>query len=299
MVKTKIIFLGTSDAIPSAERNHSEIALVHERANILFDCGEGTQRQFRKVNLNPGIVTHLCLKHWHGDHILGIPGLLQTLAFSEYKKQLKVYGPKGIERHMSNMMQIFAISPSIVDIEEKIDEICEENEDFQILTRSMDHNAPCNAYSFIQKARVRIDKQKIKKLKLPEGPHLKGLKDRKDIMYEGKKYKYKDLTYTIPEKKIVIILDTKYNPNMIELTKNADILICESSFSDELKYKASEYKHMTAGQAATVAKKANVKQLILTHISQRYSNAPQILLKEAKAIFKDTILAKDLMQIEI
>ena len=106
-MKIPITFLGTSQAIPTAKRNHTSILLSYNSENILIDCGEGTQRQFRKAKINPCKLTKLLITHWHGDHILGIPGLLQTLALNNYNRTLEIYGPKGTKKFMNLMQQIF------------------------------------------------------------------------------------------------------------------------------------------------------------------------------------------------
>ena len=106
--KMKIFFLGTSDSIPSAERNHPAFLLTYPGENILIDCGEGTQRQFRKANLNPGKLTRILITHWHADHILGIPGLLKTLALSGYNKTIHIYGPRGTKFLMKSLLKLFA-----------------------------------------------------------------------------------------------------------------------------------------------------------------------------------------------
>src|SRR4030042_3949963 len=105
--KIKLYFLGTSAQIPSANRNHSSILLTYEGENILIDCGEGTQRQFRIAKLNPGKITRLLITHWHSDHVLGIPGLLSTLALSGYNKTLYIYGPKGTDEFMRDLFKVF------------------------------------------------------------------------------------------------------------------------------------------------------------------------------------------------
>ena len=111
--KIKITFLGTSDAIPSIKRNHTSILLTFKDENILIDCGEGTQRQFKKAKINPLKITKLLITHWHGDHVLGIPGLLQTLAFNNYQKTLSIYGPEGTKKFIKQMLKTFVFSGKI------------------------------------------------------------------------------------------------------------------------------------------------------------------------------------------
>src|SRR4030042_306690 len=178
----KITFLGTSNAIPSAERNHTSILLEYKNESILIDCGEGTQRQFRKAKLNPNKITKILISHWHGDHVLGIPGLLQTLAFSDYNRTLNIYGPKGTKEFMKALLRTFAFVGKYKINVEEVEGRFFENEDFYLEAEKMTHGLPCNAYSFVKKGKLRIDKEKLKKTKL-QGPIVKKLKEGKDVTY--------------------------------------------------------------------------------------------------------------------
>lgn len=295
----KLTFLGTADQIPSADRNHTAVLLTYEGENILVDCGEGTQRQFRKANLNPCKVTRILITHWHGDHVLGLPGLLSTLSLSGYQKTLHIYGPKGTKENIKEIMKVFGFKRKYEIKVEDVEGKFFENENFYLEAESMDHGIPCNAYNFVKKTQIRIDKSKLKKYKIPEGPHLQELKQGKDIKINGKKFKSKDLTYESEGKKISFVFDTKDNPKIIPFVKNANILVCESSFEKALKSQAIEHLHLTSDMAAEIAKKAKVKKLVLTHLSQRYEKNPKQILNEAKKIFKDTITVKDLDIVKI
>ncbi len=301
MEKIKLTFLGTSDAVPSAQRNHTAILLNYKDENILVDCGEGTQRQFRKAHLNLMKITRILITHWHGDHTLGIPGVLQSLALGEYNKVLEVYGPKGIKKHFQDMLKAF---PFTKDYEIKVHEISNsgkffETNDFYLSSEKMAHTTFCNAYNFVKKGQLRIDREKLKKAKIPSGPLLKKLKEGKDISYEGKKFLAKNLTYQEGDKKISFVLDTAMNPRIVPFVKDSDVLICESSFSKELEDKAQEKGHMTSEQAAKIAKDSDSKKLILTHISQRHEKNSKEILKEAQKVFKNAVLAEDLKSFEV
>jgi ribonuclease Z len=293
-----ITFLGTGQAIPTPRRNHTSILLQYKDENILIDCGEGTQRQIRKAKLNPCSITKLLITHWHGDHILGIPGLLQTLALSGYNKQLEVYGPRGTLFHMNKIMNMFvfqgAIKYKVIEVEGKFF----ENSDFALEALPMTHGAPCLAYSFIEKAKTRINKEKLEKLKI-KGKIIAQLAQGKDILWNNKKIKAEDLTYSQPEKKISIILDTSLNKNMEKIAENADLLICESTYTKKDEDASGFKYHLTAEQAAETAKKAKVKKLILTHISQRYEFKEKFILAEARKIFKNSEVVEDLSKVEV
>ena len=152
MEKIKITFLGTGSAIPTKSHNHQSTLISYKDENLLFDCGEGTQRQFRYADLSPSKITRLFITHWHGDHILGIPGLLQTLAFNDYSKKLHIYGPRGTKRFMTIIMETFIFAWKIdYEIHEIESEKVLETKDFKIEAHQMSHGTPCLSYSFIEK----------------------------------------------------------------------------------------------------------------------------------------------------
>ncbi len=298
--KIKITFLGTSAQIPTAKRNHTAILLSWENENILIDCGEGTQRQFRKARLNPMKITKILITHWHGDHVLGIPGLLQTLAANDYKKKLLIYGPKGTKKFMKKMLDVFVFSGKInFEVKEVGDGNFFENKDFILSSRKVVHGTPCNSYSFVKKGQLRIDKKKLEKNKIKTGVHLKELKNGKDIIYKSKKYSAKNLTYREGDKKVSFVLDSKFDEKVAKFVDNSNLLICDSTYGSDNKELAREHKHLTSEQAANIAKKANAQKLVLTHLSGRYDLKNKTILEEAKRIFKKTSLADDLDKFEI
>ncbi len=292
MKNMSITFLGTSDAFPTEKRNHAAILIGLEGEQILVDCGEGTQRQFKIAKLNPNKLTKLLITHLHGDHVFGLPGLFATLSMSEYQKKLEIYGPPGIKNHISVLEKLYGRFKIEYDIKES-HTFHIESKEYLITSLPMRHTLPTNAYSISIKAKRRIKKEKLRKLKVPNTPQLQNLQQGKDIVVNGKKLSAKLLTYLEPEKKITIILDTKINENMIKLAKDSSLLISESTYASEEEKYAAEHYHLTSSQAATVAKKAKVKQLLLTHLAQRYESQANRIELEAKKIFKNTKVAKD------
>ncbi len=300
-MKIPIIFLGTSQAIPTAERNHISILLSYKNENILIDCGEGTQRQFRKAKISPGKITKILITHWHGDHILGLPGLFQTLTLSNYKKTLEIYGPKGTKRFIKEILDIFVPRQKIKIKVKEIKGKFLKTPYFEITALPLKHGVPCYGYSFQEKDRLRINKAKLRKLKIntKDKVRLKKLSQGKNIKINGKIIKAKYLTYKQKGKKISFILDTKICPNAKKLAKNSDLAIIEATYSKNQEALASKYKHLTAEQAAQIAKQAKAKKLILTHISQRFEHKENILKKQAKKIFPNTKISWDLMRVEV
>ncbi len=300
MEKLNILFLGTGNAIPTKARSHSAILLSYKNENILVDCGEGTQRQFKFANISPTKLTKILITHWHGDHILGLPGLFQTLKMSNYARTLHLYGPLGSKEAIKIIDKIARIK-----IKLEVHEISStsspflDTQDFSLSAKQMLHQTPTLAYSFLLKDKIRLEKSKLKKFKLPQSPILKDLKQGKSISFKGKIISPKQVSKIEKGKKITFILDTKFNLSAVHLAKHSDLIISEASFSNSESALASEYLHLTAQQAATIAKKSNSKKMILTHISQRYEHSPEIILNEAKSIFKNTKVAKDLDKITI
>ena len=299
MEKIILTFLGTSDSIPSKERNHTSVLLAYKNENILIDCGEGTQRQFKLANISPTKITRILITHWHGDHILGLPGMLQTMAMLGYNKKLEIYTPKKTRHFMEAIMKMFIFVGNIKYEIEEVNGKFLENQDFYLESFPLKHSTSCNGYIFVEKDKLRINKEKLKRYNLPNSPLIKQLLDRKDIIFNGKKIKSKDITYLQKGRKISFVLDTGYSDNILSHVKDSDIFVCESTYLNKDEEIAKRYHHLTAKQSAIIAKKAKVKHLILTHISQRYNQTTKYTEEEAKSIFKNMSIAKDFDKIEI
>jgi ribonuclease Z len=297
--KIKVTFLGTGGMIPTEKRNHPAFFLSCGNEGILVDCGEATQLQFRKAGISMNRITRILLTHRHGDHTFGLPGLFRTLAMNGYKKTLFIYGPKGIRKTISGIFEAFG---STTEYEIKVNEVLGkffENNDFFLEAERMVHGPLCNAYSFVLKGRTRIDKKKLKKLGIKPGRHLSDLKKSGHIIYNGKKYAAKNLVFNEEEKKVSFVMDTSMNDRIVPFVKNADLLVCEAGFGDEISKKAGDYMHLTSGQAGEIAKKAKVKKLYLAHISERYENSSDVLLAQARKHFRNTHIPKDMDTAEI
>lgn len=298
-MKANIVFLGTGSSIPTAKRNHPGILLQYGREHVLIDCGEGIQRQFKIAGLNPCNITRILITHWHGDHVLGIPGLLQTLVHNNYNKKLHIYGPRGTKKYMGAIMQMFIFHGKLdINIEEVSGKFLETKE-FYFEAMQMKHNIETNAYAFVEKDKIRIKKDILKKRKIPNSAELRKLIEGKNVKIGKINLSAKEATFVQKGKKIAIILDTAMNENATRIAKDSDLLICESSFSKDEENKAKEYFHLTSEQAANIAKKSGSQQLVLVHISQRYDKNENKILAESKRIFPKTKLAHDFMKLEV
>jgi ribonuclease Z len=293
----KITFLGTGAMLPTKERNTTAIFISYNNEGILIDCGEGTQKQLRYAGISHFKITKVLITHWHGDHVIGIPGLLQTLGASNYNKKLEIYGPKGSISFFRNMLNGLAFKFRIkCELKELSEGKFFENNDFYLIANKVKHSINCLSYSLIEKDKLKINLNYTKKFGLTQHPLLGELQRGKDVVYNGKKIKVKDATTIKKGKRICFILDTYYDKKLINICKNADLLVSESTWLE--KDKRIDKEHLSAKDAGLLAKRAKVKKLILTHFSQRYKNLDEIL-KEARKEFKNTEVAKDLMRFEI
>ena len=295
----QITFLGTSSMVPTKDRNQSGVLITYDTQGILIDCGEGMQRQFKKAGIPLTKVTKVLITHWHGDHVFGLPGLISTLGASEYTKTLEIYGPQGTKKHMEAMFEAFVFDKKI-DL--KVIEIKEgvffENKDFILEAYKLNHGILCMGYNFIEKDKLKIDAKLQKKLDIPDGPWLAQLKEGKEIEFKGKKVLQEQITFKEKGKKISIIADTAPCTNCYKLAQDADLLISEATYTSDLEAKSEQYGHMTAKQAALIANQANVKKLVLTHLSARYKSKSDVE-EDALNYFQNVEVAEDFMKINL
>lgn len=298
----QLTFLGTSCMVPTKERNTPGLFLKYKSEGILFDCGEGTQRQMNLCGINRNSVTKVLITHWHGDHVSGLVGLIQTMGNKEFNPKIEIFGPKGTKKRVDMLKDLIyfdvQVDLGVIEIDAKSPEVVFDCEDFQIMSANMKHIVPCVAYAFVEKDRRNIDTGFLDKHKIKDGAHLKKLTAGKDMEYKGKVYKADEATYIVKGKKIAYIVDTEVCNTAIELAKDADILVCESTYSSKLQQKAEEHKHMTSKDAAMIANQANVKKLILTHFSQRYKNTLEIQ-EDAQTYFNEVVCAEDFMKVDV
>ena len=295
----QLTFLGTSSMVPTKERNQIAVFLSYGSEGILFDCGEGTQRQFKIAGISLTKVTKILLSHWHGDHVLGLPGLIQTLSSTDYKGKLEIYGPIGTKKRMEKMFEAFVFDKRLNFVVKEVKNgVFFENNEFQLEAYSLEHGIEILGYRFVEKDKRKIDMKKIKKFNIPDGPLIGKLQQNKSIEHNGKKIMPDEVAYIENGKKIAYITDTVLCDNCYKIADDADLLICEATYSSKLVGKSEEHGHMTAKQAAQIANKSNAKQLILIHFSARYKNT-QELEEDARNIFDNVICANDFMKIEL
>jgi ribonuclease Z len=303
----KLVFLGTGAGMPSKARNVTSIAmtLYDERGTMwLFDCGEATQHRILHTPLKLGKLEYIFITHMHGDHIFGLPGLLSSRSHHGGDTPLTIFGPKGIRQYVETSLKT---SCTALTYELNIREIepgeILQDETFSVEAAHLEHRVECFGYRIMERELPgRLDSDKLKQLGIPAGPHLARLKKGEDVVLaDGTSLYSADFVGPARPGRIVTILgDTCFCDASIKLASQADVVVHEATFASDRSVHACEYGHSTAEEAAKVAKQAEARALILTHISSRYQeDVASSLLAEAQAVFPGSFIAHDYMEFEI
>lgn len=299
----RIIFLGTAGSLPTNDRSLPSIAIRREGEVLMLDCGEGTQRQMMRAGIGFNRKMTVFITHMHGDHILGLPGMMQTMSLLGRDKLLRIYGPPGIKAFIEAVTSTvkFWLSFPIEVSEIEVDGTVYDGGGYEVRAVWADHSIPSLAYALIEKPRLgKFYPERAIALGIPKGPLWSRLQRGMDIILpDGRVIRPSDvLGPPRPGRKIVYSGDTRPSEKIAELASGADVLIHEATLGDDLTERAEEEGHSTPSGAARIALKANAKLLVLIHISARYHEAER-LLSEARRIFPNIIVAKDLEEIEV
>lgn len=324
----ELIILGSAAATPHKERNLSSVALRYKHQILLFDCGEDFQRKFAEAGLKFNKPLKIFISHFHGDHIIGLPGFLFRLSLNERTAPMMIFGPRNLFLYLYIHRKILGLKANypikVIEIDHQNQKLIEfegldseipnkiikisnnlifDSKYFSINYALVEHSVITFAYAFIEKPRYgKFIPERARDLGIPESNLWKKLQEGNVIEFNGKLIDPVKEGIVGPKRlgrKITYSGDLKPCESLIDLGKDSDILIHEATFAKSLAEIADEKKHSTSVDAANDAKKMNAKQLILTHISSRYQSDALILLEEAKEIFPNTILAEDLLKIEI
>lgn len=300
-MSVRLIFLGTSAGLPTVKRGLSCIALKYYGDLLIFDCGEGAQRSLIMADLGFPKNLKIFITHMHGDHVIGLLGLLQTLSLMNRSFDVHVYGPQGIVDFVNLNRKIlnFHLSYELF-LHEISSGIILDNSNYIVKAVESEHVKPSYAFSFEEKHKPgKFHPEKALALGVPRGPLWGKLQKGFPVINIFGDLVFPEQVMDPPRAglKIVFSGDTRPCENVLNLSRNADVLIFDSTFDDSLIDKAVLDMHSTASEAAELAAKANVKLLVLTHISARYENSPDILLNQAKKIFNNVIIAEDFLEL--
>lgn len=298
----QVTFLGTSAAVPTVDRNVSALMLQREGELLLFDCGEGTQRQMMRYTAGFA-VEDVFITHYHADHTLGIPGLLRTMGLQGRTAPVRLHGPRGAQRHLGALVALGMERPKfpVEIVELRAGDVLPRGE-YDLVVGEANHKGDCLAYAIAERDRLgRFDPERARALGIPEGPMWGKIHTGESVtLGDGRVVAPTELVGAPrPGRRLVYSGDTTVCAGVAELARGADLLIHEATFGADERERAAETGHSTAAGAATVARDAGVKRLVLTHISARYTREAPELLAEAREIFAGTEVARDGMVVEV
>jgi ribonuclease Z len=284
------------------ERNVSALVVTREGESLLFECGEGTQRQMMRYGVAFGL-SEVFFTHFHADHFLGVIGLVRTLGLQGRSDPMRLVGPKGAKRILGQALQLGVERPpfevEIVEVEP--DEVIAK-EGYELRVFAADHGSHAVGYALVEKDRLgRFDPERAGALGVPEGPLWGKLQRGQVVTLESGAVVGPETIVGPPRpgRKVVYSGDTRPVPALVEVARRADLLVHEATFGEEERERAKETGHSTAREAAELARAAAVRRLVLTHLSARYSRDATPLLEEARAVFPETGVAKDGLEIDV
>ncbi|MGD2068769.1 MAG: ribonuclease Z [Gemmatimonadota bacterium] len=297
----RITFLGTAASRPTVGRNVSAIAVQREGDLMLFDCGEGTQRQMMRYGtgfaLDAIFVTHV-----HADHFLGIIGLLRTMGLQGRTEPLDVFGPRGSADVLRAAVELGVDRVGFpVRVREKAPGQSVERDEYDIVAVPVAHGTPAVGWALVEHDRLgRFDVERARALGVPEGPLFGRLHRGETVTVDGREVRPEEVVGPPRRgRRVVYTGDTRPSGRVVEASRGADLLIHDCTFGAEEARRARDTQHATAVEAADVARRADVRRLVLTHLSARYADQPRILEREARDVFPEAVVAWDGLVLEI
>jgi ribonuclease Z len=297
-----ITFLGTGAATPTVDRNVAGLAVQREGEMLLFDCGEGNQRQMMRYGVGFAF-REIFFSHYHADHLLGVTGLLRTMGLQDRTLPVTLYGPKGAQRILGAAITLgIERNKFPVEIVELKPGDRLARDEYEIAVFETEHRADTVGYALVEHTRLgRFNPDRARELGIPEGPFWGQLhKGQVVTLSDGRIIGPADLVGAPrPGRTLVYSGDTRPHPSVVEASRGADLLVHEATFGGDEMERARETGHSTAAEAARVALEAGVRRLVLTHISSRYNRDAAELLAEARAVFPETVIARDGMTVDV
>jgi ribonuclease Z len=293
-----VTFLGTGGSVPSARRSTASVLVARGGERLMFDCGEGTQRQLQR-SLGLVQVDEIYLTHFHADHILGLPGLLKSYDLTDRELPLAVYGPPGLQDLFAILKPIIGRIGFELELVELAPGQAVAHADYEIQPFEAAHSGRANGYALVEDERPgRFDLETAKALGVPEGPDFAALQRGEEVQGSaGPVSPDQVVGASRPGRTVVITGDTSPSPATVAAAADAELLVHDASFAEEEVQRAAETGHSTIGQAAAVAREAHVKMLALVHISSRYHVGT--VLEEAQDVYEPTVAPKDFDVIEV
>lgn len=295
----ELVVLGTSAQVPTRKRNLNGYLLRWEDEGLLFDPGEGTQRQMLLAGVRSSSITKILLTHFHGDHCMGLPGVVQRQTLDGVGGPVDVYYPAGGHEYLDHLMSssIHGAGAMLKFHPVRAPAVLEAEGSFTLSARSLAHRVETIGYRLEEPHGRHMLAEKLDELGIA-GPDVGELKRRGSLKAAGRRVMLDEVSTFRPGQKFAFVMDTRLCDAAFDLADDADMLVCESTYTDAERKLAGRYGHMTAADAARVALEAGVRLLVLSHFSQRYNDTDR-LLAEAKSVFPNTVAATDLMRLAL
>lgn len=294
MTVRDIIILGCSSQQPTRFRNHGAYLVRWNEEGLLFDPGEGTQRQFIFANVAPTVISRIFVSHFHGDHCLGLGSILMRLNLDKVTHPIHCYYPASGKKYFDRLRYGTIYHETITVIEHPVSApgLVHDDGHFRIEATFLEHGVDNIGWRITEPDTRKFEQAKLEARGI-RGPMVRELQEKGKLIVAGHEVNLDEVSWIRKGDSLAVVIDTRYCQNALDISRNAKVLICESTYMDEHKDLAYEHFHLTSRQAATLAKKAGVKELILTHFSARYQNLREMEL-EAKSVFPNTHMAEDL-----
>jgi ribonuclease Z len=295
----ELIVLGSASQVPTRHRNHNGYFLRWDREGILFDPGEGTQRQMTFAGVSSSSITRICITHLHGDHCLGLPGIIQRLSLDRVDHPIDLFYPASGQEYIDRLRNA-SIFYDVTDIRchpVADDGVVLSTPTVDLVARKLDHGVDSIGYQLIEPDGRRMVPTLLEQFGVT-GPQVSELQRIGHVSVDGVRVELADVSEPKPGQRFAFVMDTRMCANAGMLAERADLLVCESTFADADELLAISYRHLTSTQAATIARDAGARQLLITHFSQRYEDTSP-LLAEAAAVFPNVTAAHDLLRVPV
>ena len=289
-----LTILGCSSQQPTRYRNHGAYLLRWNDEGLLFDPGEGTQRQFIFANVAPTVVTRIFVSHFHGDHCLGLGSMLMRLNLDKVKHEIHCYFPASGQKYFNRLRYGTIYHETIHVVEHPVSQagLVHDDGKFRIEAAFLEHGVDNIGWRITEPDTLKFDQKKLNDSGI-KGLAVKELREKGVVEIDGHTIRLEDVSWIRSGDSFAFVVDTLYCQSAIDIARGAKLFLCESTYLEEHKELAREHHHLTAKQAATIAKEAGAQQLILTHFSARYQQV-EAFEKEARAVFPNAFAANDL-----
>jgi len=295
----ELVVLGSASQTPTRQRNQNGYLLRWDGISVLFDPGEGTQRQLLLAGASPTAIHHICVTHFHGDHCLGLPGMLQRLSLDRVPHPVEVCFPASGQEYFDRLRRASAYEDhlEVVPVPVAGDGRVTSGPAFAIEAVRLDHDPDCFGWRVVEPDGIRMRPDRLEALGI-HGPAVGQLVAEGELVRDGERVGLDEVADARPGQRMAFVMDTGLCDGAVELAAGADLVVCEATFASADAALARRYRHLTAADAARVARDAGARRLVITHFSQRYPDV-RVLLDEALAVFDDVVAAEDLLRVAV